>query len=148
MSLFAFVLHVNQDKPWNPLAKASALLPIDSPYLILKFALFFLSLFLLFIFLCVSFELPITIRPLRVSPSQEFSLALLLSLAASWLFPSSLFWFFFLTIIFTYPWHANIFDLFASCLRWFAQSLQSIPTYFIIITRNQQNPNQPPQAEL
>ena len=132
-----------QDKPWNPVAIAADLLPLpDSSYLILKLTLSLLALFLLLFFFYVSFELPITVRPLLLRPRQHFSIALLLSLAASLLFPPSHFWFFFLFIILTYPWHRKVFDLFASFLRWLVHTLQSIPNYVIIITHNQENPNQ------
>ena len=147
MNLFIFLLQVNQEKPWNPVA-AAAILLINSPNLVSKLILFLLALFLLLFFFYVSFELPITVRPLLLRTRQHFSIALLLSLAASLLFPPSHFWFFFLLIILTYPWHGKILHLFASFLRWLAHTLQSIPIYFIIITRNQENPNQlVPQVE-
>ncbi|WRX17796.1 hypothetical protein QQP08_010283 [Theobroma cacao] len=139
VNAFLLLLQTNQDKPWNPIPIVVPVL--DSPYLILKLTFLLFALFLLMSFFYVSCELPITFRPLELR-THGFSIALLLSLAASLLFPPPLFWFFFLCIIITYPWHIKLFYLFRSFLRWLAHTLRSNPIHFIIITRNQQNPNQ------
>lgn len=87
MNTFFFILQNDQDKV--------AVDHIDSPYLGLKLVLSVLALFLLLIFLYLSFQLPIniTVHPLLLRTHQGFSISLLLSLAASLLSPPALVWF-------------------------------------------------------
>ncbi|XVE67228.1 hypothetical protein DITRI_Ditri08aG0143200 [Diplodiscus trichospermus] len=130
--LFMFLTSKNQ-----PL---SAAFFMDQSFSILKFAFVLASLFLILVFHFFSIEFPVTPHPISLR-AQSFSVALLVSLVASISLPPSLFWVAFLFIIVTVPWHNQLFLQIVRLFRYFARTLQSIPTIFIYITQNYERPD-------
>ena len=143
-NLILFLFLTSQNNPFS----ASFFIDDQSLFL-LKFAFLLAFIFLLLLFLFFSVELPITLHPISLRAT-GFSVALFVSVVASIFVPPSLFWFAFLFILVTTPWHSKLFDLFVRFFRYFARTLQSIPTLFIYITHNYENrdPFPPQDVEL
>ncbi|EOY01803.1 Uncharacterized protein TCM_011616 [Theobroma cacao] len=126
---------------WN-LVVSSTLL---HQFSILELAFLLLVVMLLLLFLFTSAEVPLNLDAIRIRLRVgDFSIALTISLVASLFLPPSLFWPVHILFVFSSPWHGMFFHLFKHFLGWFSAALRSVPTYFIIITQNEESSNSAP----
>ncbi|EOY01797.1 Uncharacterized protein TCM_011612 [Theobroma cacao] len=128
---------------WNSNLNISSILVHQFSFLELAFL--FLAVMFLLLFLFTSVEVPLILQPIRFRlGAGVFSIALTVSLVASLFFPPSLFWPVYLLVVLFSPWHGMFFDLFKHFLGWFSGALQSVPTYFITITQNEESSTSAP----
>ncbi|WRX15255.1 hypothetical protein QQP08_007742 [Theobroma cacao] len=111
----------------------------------LELAFLVICVMFLLLFLFTSAEVPLILHPIRFRRSAgAFSIGLTISLVASIFFPPSLFWPVYLLVVVFSPWQGMFFDLFKHFLGWFSGTLQSVPTYFITITQNEESSTSAP----
>ncbi|WRX16111.1 hypothetical protein QQP08_008598 [Theobroma cacao] len=145
LNLIFFFCLTSQTSPrewsWNLVVSST----LVHQFSILELAFLLLVLMLLILYLFTSAEVPLNLNAIRIRLRVgDFSIALTTSLVASLFFPPSLFWPVHILFVFSSPWHGMFFDLFKHFLGWFSAALRSVPTYFIIITQNEESSTSAP----
>ncbi|MFQ6639430.1 hypothetical protein Gotur_015035 [Gossypium turneri] len=142
--IWFFLFVASQNEPSFDLL-AGALIGQQVSTMMLGFLALFVAIILMVIFLFFSVEFPLTPHPISLK-ARGISIALFISLLASFFFPPSSFWVTYLFIILTVPWHNRLFHQFIRFFRYFSLTIQSIPTIVIYTTQNNvhENPAQAP----
>ncbi|KAL5750793.1 hypothetical protein ACOSP7_025396 [Xanthoceras sorbifolium] len=130
VNLFSFLLFTSQGDEVEILRYPISKLP---------FLMLFLLLLLIILFLSTSIKLPLTAKPIRLRTG-NFSVVLAMATLASIILSPSLFFVAYLFLMLTSFWSGILWSLFKRLFNWLRQSLQSVPTIFIIcFTQNQEN---------
>ncbi|OMO93371.1 pentatricopeptide repeat-containing protein [Corchorus capsularis] len=110
---------------------------------VLELAFIIIVLMLFQFFLFTSAEIPLNLTPIRLHLRVgHFSVTLTASLLASLFLPPSLFWAVYLIIIFLSPCQKKLFQLVKHIFQSFSSTVESIPSYFITIsTQDEETPN-------
>lgn len=99
--------------------------------ILISVALLMLAIIVLLSFLFTSIQLPLIVRPIRLSIG-NFSLVFAITLFSSIIFSPSLFWVVYLLLIVVSPWFQILQSHLKLLIDWLCEYLQSFPAVFIV----------------